>query len=363
MTKGTKIRYIASVAFALVAAVLLILGRCSVEFATWYATYIYPVITLPFTAFWGVLPISAGEIVLLMFILAVLAWIFLLIFCIVRDKAHIKATLLRFMSYLTAVATLIFLILTLNCSINYNRTPFSAYSGLTVTEYTRDELRYTAEKLIEGANKYSQLIETDENGVCVKPENISELAINAMNKMGDEYRVLDVYYPQPKPVIMSEIMSSCNLCGIYFPFTVEANYNNNMPASNAGFTVCHELSHLSGFMREDEANFIAFLACSESDNAYMSYCGYIGALVYALNAYASDATDEEYSSLFYSMNEQVINELRYRYDYWKPYQKTVVAQVSMAVNDAYLKSQNQTDGEKSYGRVVDLLIAYYECET
>ena len=29
------------------------------------------------------------------------------------------------------------------------------------------------------------------------------------------------------------------------------------------------------------------------------------------------------------------------------------------MNDTYLKLQNQTDGVKSYGRMVDLMLAYY----
>lgn len=43
------------------------------------------------------------------------------------------------------------------------------------------------------------------------------------------------------------------LCGVYSPFTVEANYNGDMPDYNVPHTLCHELSHLKGFMREDEA--------------------------------------------------------------------------------------------------------------
>ncbi|KAI4439854.1 hypothetical protein C824_002341 [Schaedlerella arabinosiphila] len=82
-----------------------------------------------------------------------------------------------------------------------------------------------------------------------------------MKKLAEEYPDLKGYYPHPKPVCISEILSYQNLSGVYSPFTIEANFNADMIDYNIPFTLCHELSHLRGFMQEEEANFIAFLAC------------------------------------------------------------------------------------------------------
>ena len=89
-----------------------------------------------------------------------------------------------------------------------------------------------------------------------------------------------------QPVMVSWILAVQQLCGVYSPFTVEANYNWQMTGYNIPHTICHELSHLRGFMREDEANFIGILACTESDNAYFRYSGYLMAWVHAGNALA-----------------------------------------------------------------------------
>lgn len=354
-----KKRYIFSAAVTGFSLIILIIGRLSVDFATWYGTSVYPVISLPFSWGFGLLPFSFGEILIGLFILACLAWIFLFVFFTIRKKGSRKQVVFRFLSWAALFVSLIFLLLTLNCSIHYNRKPFSQYSGLEITPYSKSELKEATLYVIDRVNFYSEKIETDEKGACVAPENIAEISVGAMNELAKAYPVLAVHYPQPKPMIMSELMSYCNLCGVYFPFTVEANYNANMPDSSVGFTVCHELSHLSGFMREDEANYISYLACRSSGNDYLNYCGYLGILVYMLNAYSPVATDEEYAEVYYMMSEQVIKELAHRREYWKPYQKTVISQVSSAVNDTYLKVQDQTDGEKSYGRVVDLVIAEY----
>ncbi len=44
--------------------------------------------------------------------------------------------------------------------------------------------------------------------------------------------------------------------------------------------------------------------------------------------------------------------------FWVPYQGKT-NEVSNKVNDAYLKSNRQTDGVASYGRMVDWVIAYH----
>ena len=70
-----------------------------------------------------------------------------------------------------------------------------------------------------------------------------------------------------------------------------------MPYYNIPHTICHELSHLKGFMREDEANFIGYLACIGSDSPDFRYSGYLTGWVYAGNALAK-ADLEAYYGLY-----------------------------------------------------------------
>ena len=44
--------------------------------------------------------------------------------------------------------------------------------------------------------------------------------------------------------------------------------------------MCHELSHLKGFIYEDEANFIGYIACTDSDDPLFQYSGYLSVLSY-----------------------------------------------------------------------------------
>ena len=358
--KLNKSRWTASLILIIISLAVLIASRTSTEFADWFGFNIYPIFSGIGSRLWGLLPFSAGEIFVVLVILGALAGLIALTVYIKRKKGQRKKAFLNGFSYAVLFASAVFCLVTLNCLSGYSRTPFSSYSGLTLTEYTAEELRGLTLSLAEKANEAAGEVDLDEDGRPIKPDNFGELAIEAMEGAAEKYPVLKAYYPQPKGVIASDIMSSFNLAGIYFPVTVEANYNKNMPVSSQGFTACHELSHLSGFIREDEANYIAFTACRGSENAYFRYSGYLDALTYALNAYRGVASDEEYYEIVAMLKSEILNEYAYRNEYWAPFRKKVTYKVSSTVNDAYLKANNQTDGTKSYGRVVDLMLAEWK---
>ena len=49
--------------------------------------------------------------------------------------------------------------------------------------------------------------------------------------------------------------------------------------------------------------------------------------------------------------------------FFEKYRKTVVSDVSGAVNDTFLNINGVEEGSKSYGMVVDLAVAYYKVES
>jgi hypothetical protein len=119
----------------------------------------------------------------------------------------------------------------------------------------------------------------------------------------------------------------------------------------------HELVHLRGFMREDEANFIAYLASIKSGYDDFCYSGTMTALTYSMNALYS-ADYDEFVRLYNLYSEDVIKDMEFSRNYWKQFD-TKVSEVADKINDTYLKANNQQDGVRSYGRMVDLLLAYY----
>ncbi|MCK9176569.1 MAG: DUF3810 domain-containing protein, partial [Clostridiales bacterium] len=62
-----------------------------------------------------------------------------------------------------------------------------------------------------------------------------------------------------------------------------------------------------------------------------------------------------------SLSPAVIRDLEAESSYWKAFD-TPIAQLSETINDQYLKANREEEGVKSYGGVVDLLLAWIETE-
>jgi hypothetical protein len=251
--------------------------------------------------------------------------------------------------------------------INYYRYSFAVYSGLEIRESSVEELYNLSLDLADQAAVIREQLHEDvgaedENGVLqvnnADWQVVSDNMEKAFLKLSEEYPVLGGYYRSLKPVFFSDFMSRMEITGIFWPFTMEANVNIDAADYSIPATMGHELAHLRGFMREDEANFIGYLVCKESDKPEYQYSGIMLALTYAGNQlYKQDPV--LYQSVRERYNMEMVADLRDEYYYWKQFEDTTISTVSNTMNDNYLKANNQSDGVKSYGRMVDLLLAEY----
>lgn len=259
--------------------------------------------------------------------------------------------------YLRVVATLLALILllfTLTCAPNYYRFTFASQSGLVIRESSISELESLCSELIVKANSARlQVGDMDEPF-----SELSREAFTAFNALETDYPFLGQALGPAKPMLFSEILSVFNLTGFYFPYTAEANVNVHMPQTEMAFTICHELAHTCGFMREDEANFIGYLACLKSPDVRLQYSGLYVALMQSMNAlYRVDS--QRYFTLRKQYSAALSNDIAMVQQYWVKYYNTPAAEASNAINDTYLKANNLADGTQSYGRMVDLMLAQY----
>ncbi len=375
-------KLLAACIFLTAAGVLTVCARQIPGFAEWYSVHIYKVLTAVFGRVTGISPFSIVEFGLY----ALLVWIpvsgIWMIIKAVRSQQG-GAAALCWVSGLFLTASVLLFLYTINCGINYQRESFSEKSGLLAEQYTTEELKNTCEWLTKEVNARAAWVKRNAKGEMIlgsrdaaEKEEVREqqkgaggemdvqspvdAAVFAMERLAEEYPDIKGYYPRPKPVCVSEILSYQGLTGVYSPFTVEANYNADMPDYNIPFTLCHELSHLRGFMQEEEANFIAFLACSGSERKDFQYSGYLLAWSYSMSALRRSAA-EEWQEVRAGLDEQIEADLRQNSLFWDSYDGKV-AEVSDIVNDTYLKVNGQSDGVKSYGKMVDLIIAYAQKE-
>ncbi|MCR4780344.1 MAG: DUF3810 domain-containing protein [Ruminiclostridium sp.] len=333
-------------------------ARFAEGFADLYGFNVYPAVVNVFARISGIFPFSLAEIMVVCGVLLLLAGIIYLIVNLIRRKGGRLRLLLSSAATVTLVLGLLLFEYAYGMGINYSRKPFSEIAGLTTGRYTKAQVLETLEYAIDNLTAAGERVTLDAEGHIIVPGDLTARASAAMEKLGERYDALNSYYPQAKPVILSELMCHGHITGIFTFYSMEANYNRKNVPEEIGHTVCHELSHMTGFMREDEANYIAYLACRDSGDDFLTYCGWYDIMIYLLNAYYPETTGEEYSAVFARIPDYARKQLVMQNEFWDRYRHDF-GQVAEAINDVYLKINDQSDGTKSYGRVVDLVIAEY----
>lgn len=341
--------------------IISLIAKETPSFSEWYAKTIYYYISKSINFITSLIPFSIAEFLIILLILIALTYIVIYILKFIKNKESRKETVFKFILNPLCFSCIIYFIFVVFCSINYSRYPFAQTCGLEVKPSSKTELTELCNQLVDDINKLRQNVKTDNKKVMMLNENNIYLTAKeaqiAFDKLSDDYPLLRAGYGQPKPVFMSRFMSYCNITGIFFPFTFESNVNTDVPDYTIPSVMCHELSHLRGYMREDEANFIGYLACKKSDSADFKYSGKMLAFINASNAlYRTDQKDAE--KIFLKLSTGVKRDLINNSEYWEQFEGPV-AETATKVNDSYLKANNQQDGVKSYGRMVDLLLAEY----
>jgi len=324
---------------------------------------IYPVLIGTIGRAFGLFPFSVAEILLTLIIIIGIAGTVLLIIKIKKSKGSRKRIFAKTAIGLALVASTALLGFILGCGINYNRKTFIYDSNIDFsnTGFTQEQLKLVFSLLCDEVSKVIPHVQTDEDGAFLLTDSISITAPAAMRNLAEHFPRLDVYYPRPKPVFFSGFMSDAFVLGVFSPFTIESNYNNITPDNQKVFTALHELAHNAGFMREDEANFIAFLAGRESGVTDLEYAAYL----YVMNRILVEIEDTEsrYEVIGLIPEQALVDIRRQNSFWWERYNLNpvveVIIEVSSTVNDAYLKSQGQEDGVESYGKVIDLVMAMY----
>ena len=342
-------------ALAAFALIVMLVYNLSEGFANFYNRYPAAFLRSAFALVTAIFPCSLGEA------LVIFAPI-LLVFIVIYANKHYTKTWLdvgRFLVIILSVASLFFTTFALNFGAGYHTSSVDKLLKLDRRDVSADELRETAEYLVDEINKYTDSLGIRESGSSVMPygyDTLSGKLLDAYDKVSAEYSFISRFPSRIKPVMLSEPWTYTHISGVYTYFTGEANINTNFPDYTLPYTAAHEMAHQRGIAREDEANFVAFLVCAASDDEYIRYSGYLNLYEYVSNALYS-ADKEAYSAVRAELSPVARKEMSAYSAFFDKYRENVAANVTESVNNAYLTIQG-TPGTKSYGMVVDLAVAY-----
>ncbi len=302
-------------------------------------------------------PFALDEVLIYLMVLGVLIYLLWGILRIWKKDVSVRIWGMESLRKLLKTGIVWFLAFTVTCGINYHRTSFSSLADLPVEPSTVEELEELCLWLTARIENVSKSVRVREDGLTDLPDGMEEKTRDAMKGLGEQYPALSGWYPRAKPVFTWKVLSMEFLEGIFGPYTMEAHYNPDIPAYNQPAVLCHELSHLKGFMREDEANYIAYLACVGSEDVNLQYSGLLLAYTHSINAlYRADY--ERFAAVRVQLCEQADRDYAYHRTYWAQYEGPV-SEISDKVNDTYLRANAQQEGSRSYGRMVDLLLGAY----
>ena len=289
--------------------------------------------------------------------------LFLIIYVGIKRFSSLKGGI-RFLINLLALVLLIYSGHILALGIGYKTTPIAEKMELPETSVTAENLKEVMISLCDEVNSLADTVPRNQSGVF-EPEysysEISEKILASYSTLESKYGFAEGFYSTAKGVKAGNLMSYLGISGIYTYITGEANVNTAFPAYDTIFTAAHEMSHQRGVLREDEANFISFMAGINSDSPEFRYSAYTHALILAGNKLSARDSDL-YNKLWEHYDKGMIIDFNNNSKYWDQFEDTVIQEVSDTVNDTYLKINNQTDGVASYGRMVDLLLAWFREE-
>lgn len=325
-----------------------------------YSNVVFRMISGVVSSIFGVFPFSFAEILIYTLIGLLVAWIIYTVYKIIKKQFDPRKTIHTLITFAIIVGAAIN-IFYLFWGFNYFRMPLSYSMKLEVKERPPQDLADFCVSLAAAANTLREQLPEDGDGVFALSISTEDM----LDKIPEGYQTLADMYPQygykippAKPVLALEAMSVAGISGIFIPFTEEANVNVHQPDMLLPVAAAHESAHLLGIAREDEANFLGYLACLSSSDNSIKYSGIMLALINAGNA-LNDISPQAYGQLHSYYSPAVLRDLDAHSAYWERYEGETQKAVSR-MNDSYLKQNGQSDGVMSYGRMVDLLLAYYD---
>lgn len=355
MRKASKFLTLTGWLIACLLVHLYSLNEARVE--TGYSSVFFPSLASLLRRVTGFIPVSLGDILYG----SVVIWLIVRLFR--KAKAWFKKEPREkgpsgtgFWYRLLVRLCLVYIVFNLFWGINYNRQGIGHQLSLPVHDYTLDELKTINCLLLDKINR-DKLLAIRENKTPGSSEAVFREVRLSYEKVRTEYPFLNYRPVSLKSSLWGWLGNYTGFTGYYNPFTGEAQVNTTVPRFLQPFIGCHEVAHQLGYAKENEANFVGFLAARASDNPAVRYSAYLDLFTYANRSlYSLD------SSTAKLCRKELSEPVRKDIDEWIAFNRrhqSIVEPLIRWAYGKYLESNKQPKGIFSYDEVTAFLIAYY----
>lgn len=345
--------------------VLLIVLTILIKWASWYPGWveknysqgIYPVISKVQRVLFGWIPFSIGDLFYAFLILIILVKtfkFFKLLFTRKLNRKYFVAGLQQAIFF----GLFVYVFFNLLWGLNYNRKGIAYQLGLEVRQYTIADLDTLTTIIQERVNKYGDFVTEAQRDSFNRKKILFNSANKAFGVVAKEHSFLKYSSKSIKPSLFSYLGNYLGFQGYYNPFSGEGQVNTTVPRFLEPFVTAHEMAHQLGYGKENEANFVGYLACKSYDNNAFRYSVYYDMYNYALGeVYRRDTALAR--AFQQKVHPQVKKDQQEFRDFYRRYRNPIEPIVMWGYGH-FLKANNQPAGKRSYNEVVAWLIAYYK---
>jgi hypothetical protein len=322
-----------------------------------YSQGLYPVLSKIQRILFGWIPFSVGDIFYgFLNIVIILKTVQFIRFLIKRkiNRQYFKTGLQQMLFFFL----FIYVFFNLLWGLNYNRKGIAYQLGLEVKQYTLSDLDTLTSVIQNRVNYYAGFVTEAQRDSFNKKKRLFNGAVEAYTEGARKYPYLKYFTKSIKPSLFSYLGNYLGFQGYYNPFSGEAQVNTTVPRFMEPFVTAHEIAHQIGYGKENEANFVAYLACREYDSKVFRYSAYFDLYNYALGeVYRRDTTlAKVYQD---KVHLQVKKDQKEYRDFYRKYRNPIEPIIMWGYSN-FLKANNQPAGKRSYNEVVAWLIAYYK---
>ena len=244
---------------------------------------------------------------------------------------------------------------------NYGRPNFAKQIGLTVhkldTMALRKELLIAAQEAIAARDTlmkprhYENITDSDTTQAFAITEYFESDMRNYTTQLLNKYNFPAGGHLRGRQTKPDGLLFRFGIAGIYMPYIGESSIDNALHPLEKPFSMAHEMAHGYGWTEEATANFVAYLTCTQSDDLFTRYSGYLSYFRYVASNFKRKCPEEykvfrETLPIGIKNDLTAINQRIERYPDWFD---------TTDLNDLYLKSQGVTEGVESYARIVVLV--------
>jgi hypothetical protein len=309
----------------------------------YYSSGVYPVIAKLFSSFSNLFPFSLWDVFWVIVILLIISGLILSGFRIIKWK--------WFGLRIAQLLAILYSFFYLAWGLNYFRPGIESRIGWEKPKPDETVFRSVLDSLIINTNRCFVKISLSDYPM------INELVEESYNNNSAQ---LGTGYPngkrRTKTMLFSSFFAKTGVSGYFGPFFNEVHLNSRLLPMDYPFSLAHEKAHQFGIASEAEANLVAFVICTTSEDQRLQYSGYMFLLLYFLK----DAVHMKgYQDFVNKIDKQVILDLQFRRRYYEGLENKVLDKAQTAANNVYLKTNNVEGGVKNYNQVVALVISWY----